>query len=96
MDLVNAVALTGTASQAVATKAAQFAGITIHSSGGAAIVRVWDNPSAATGTLLGAYDLSASGTGSWVDLVYDRAKQALTGLYVELVSGHVEGSVYIL
>lgn len=91
------VALTGTASQAVlGSGPGYFGGISLHVlNAAAAKVRVWDNPSAASGTIVGSYELTASGVGSSIDLVFERAKRVLSGLYVELVSGQVEGSVLV-
>jgi hypothetical protein len=73
-----------------------FRGITMHVTGAAAAkVRLWDNASAASGTILGTWELTASGADSFVDLMYTPGRQFVRGLFLELVSGTVEGSVFI-
>lgn len=61
-----------------------------ETAGAAAVVRLWDNPAAASGTILATIALAANASkdasvlGVW-----------FTGVFVEIVSGTVEGSVYI-
>jgi hypothetical protein len=85
------VALTG-ADQAVATSRTTYRGITVRETAGAvATVRVFDNASAATGTLLDSIALAA---GASLSLLYVGGLSARNGVYVD-VTGAVEGSVRI-
>ncbi len=61
-------------------------------SAGAAVVKVWDSSSGATGRLLDVYDVAA-GAAVFRDIT--AGVQAYNGLYVEVVSGVPEGSVRI-
>lgn len=71
-----------------------YAGAALHASGAAAaIVRIWDNASAASGVLLAVIELSASGAGSSVDHSLARPARFEKGLFVEFVSGTPEGSI---
>lgn len=72
-----------------------FGGWVIHSVGGAAVVRMWDNASAASGTLLCAVDLTAPGTVGCFDHFQIDPLFVKNGIWVEYVSGTVEGSVYV-
>ena len=72
-----------------------FHGFAVHSVGGAAVVRFWDNASAASGTLLATVDLTAPGTvGCFVNEA-GLNLMVFNGVWVEYVSGTVEGSVYV-
>ena len=78
----------------VAAPGGTFGGFTVHATGAAAaIVRFWDNTSAA-GTLLAVVELTSSGVGSWALIVIDPVF-VTTGIWVEYVTGTVEGSVYV-
>lgn len=73
-----------------------FRGITMHVTGAAAAkVRIWDNASTGSGLILGTWELTASGAGSFVDLMYTPGRQFTKGLFLDLVTGTVEGSVFI-
>jgi hypothetical protein len=85
------VALTG-ANQVVTAGPAVYRGLTLRATA-AAVVRVWDNPSAAAGTLL---DTVAVATDASVHAWYgDGGIRAARGIYVEVLSGTVEGSVRV-
>lgn len=58
---------------------------------GAAVVRVWDN-TAASGTMIAAANIAASGGAHHAPGDGIRAN---IGLYLEVVSGTIEGSVWI-
>ena len=67
-------------------------GIAIReTAGAAATVRLFDNASAGSGTLLGAYNLAALGT---VDLDYPRGRQFVNGVFA-VITGTVEGSIFV-
>lgn len=88
---VTSIALTGS-DQAVSTIACVYHGTVVRntSSSATATVRVYDDDNAATGTLLDTIQLAASeSVGTW----YERGKRAAVGIYVDIVSGSVEGSV---
>jgi hypothetical protein len=72
-----------------------FGGYLVHAVGGAAVVKFYDNASAASGTLLGAADLAASGVGSWAYVQLTPPVRITAGVYFEIVSGAVEGSILI-
>ncbi|MFI6162246.1 hypothetical protein ACIA59_20170 [Micromonospora haikouensis] len=85
------VALTG-AGQVIAAGPAVYRGYSISASD-AATVRIWDHPSAASGTLLDTIALAAGeSAGAWYG---DGGLRAARGVYVEVVTGTVEGSVRI-
>ncbi|MFG3709209.1 hypothetical protein ACGF7U_31385 [Micromonospora sp. NPDC047670] len=85
------VALTG-AGQVIAAGPAVYRGYSISATA-AATVRIWDHDSAASGTLL---DTVAVPAGASVSAWYgDGGLRAARGVYVEVVSGTVEGSVRI-
>ncbi len=73
-----------------------FGGFVVHATGSASIVKFYDNASAAAGTLLGLADLTAAGTvGSWALVELKHPLSVVNGVWFDLVSGAVEGSVYI-
>lgn len=90
-----AKALTGGASQVVTAVRGRYKGITVRETAGAALtLRLWDNPSAASGSLVHVVTVPASGsvTVHFADLgiVFEN------GLYVERVAGTTyEGSVFL-
>lgn len=86
------VALTGS-DQAVLATAGIYRGYTVVETGGnAATVRIYDNASAASGTLIGAVNLAANGA---ADLSVDPV-WCVNGIYVDLGgTGTVAGSVRI-
>lgn len=85
------VALTG-ASQAIASGPAFYRGYSLMATA-AAVVKIWDNPSAASGTLLDTIVLGANASAqAWYD---GGGLRAATGVFVQVVSGTVEGSVRI-
>jgi biotin transporter BioY len=88
------VALTGGATQVVATGRGYLAGYTIReTAAGAATFRLWDNASAASGTILATISLAASAA---VDVVYPMDIAFTNGVFLERVSGSTyEGSVRI-
>jgi hypothetical protein len=90
-----AIALTG-ADQAVYTGGAVYRGIVIRETAGAAAqVRVYDGTSAA-GILLDEVAVAASAGGLAASTWYgDGGIWASTGLFVDIVSGTVEGSIRI-
>lgn len=90
---MRAVALTGS-DQAVLDRAGIYRGFTIRETSGSAsaVVRIFNHASAASGTLLEEISLLAGEsareyypTGVWADL----------GIYVDVVSGAVAGSVRV-
>lgn len=87
---VRAEPLTG-ADQVVATGRAVYCGYTVHATD-AARVRVWDDPAAATGTLL---DELALGAGESATAFYPGGIWAAKGLFVDVVSGTVTGSLRV-
>lgn len=96
MTPVRAVKLPTSSSElgSVAAPGAAFAGWTVRETTGSAgaVVRFWDNATAASGTPLGTVALAA-GASDTHELRHPVFVTA--GVYVELVSGSVEGSVYI-
>lgn len=69
-----------------------YAGFSLReTAGAAAVVRLWDNTSAA-GKLIATIALPAS---SSKDFSVPAGVAFATGLFAEIVSGTVEGSVYI-
>jgi len=92
MHAVRAFPLTGS-SVVVSANPAIYAGFTARETAGAvATLRVWDNPSAASGTLLETIRLAANESAReyYVGGVF-----AAAGVYVEVVAGTVEGSVRV-
>lgn len=91
MGPTNAVALTGS-DQAVATTRTLYRGFTIRETSGSAtaVVRLFDNASAASGTVLDEVSLNA---GESAREYYVEGVWAINGIYVDVVSGSVAGSV---
>ena len=88
----NQVALTGS-NQAVSANPTYYLGFTIRETSGsaAAVVRIFDNASAASGTVLDEIALSAGESArEWYGMGGLRAS---SGVYVQVVSGAVAGSV---
>lgn len=89
------IALTG-ADQAVRSGPALYCGLIVAETGGslAATVRVYDNASAASGTLIDAVNLTAGDSES---RSYERAVWCENGIYVDIggPGGTVAGSVRI-
>jgi hypothetical protein len=86
-------ALTGS-DQAVSARACIYRGYTVVETGGVstATVRIYDNASAASGTLIGAVNLAAGGAAD-VDLC---GQWCENGIYVDVGgSGTVAGSIRI-
>lgn len=76
--------------QLIRTGRGTYGGYTIRETAGAtAVVRIWDNTSA-SGTLLETFALAANGSAAQE---YNWGVAAQTGIYVEIVSGTVEGSI---
>lgn len=57
-----------------------------------AVVRIYDNASAASGTIIDVISLAA---GESARELYPRAVRVSNGIYVKVVSGTVEGSVRV-
>jgi len=92
--LVRHIALTGS-DQAVSPRAAIYSGYTVVETGGTdtATVRIYDNASAATGTLIGAVNLAAGGS---ADLAVPAGQWCENGIYVDVAGdGAVAGSIRI-
>ncbi|GIH76143.1 hypothetical protein [Planobispora longispora] len=87
------VALTG-ADQVVRTTSSIYRGLTVReTTGGAgAVLRVFDHASAASGTLL---QTVALGNGESLTVVHPAGLWAIDGIYVDVVSGAVEGAIYV-
>lgn len=86
---VASVALTAS-DQNVRTTACVFRGLTLCETGAStAHVRVYDNASANSGTLLASIKLASGGS---TDL--DCYRKAVNGIRVDIVSGTVEGAVF--
>lgn len=86
----SAVALTGS-DQAIRTGAATLTGWVVRETAGStATLRIFDGTSAA-GTVVGAVSLPANG----VSVVPDLAVRCVAGIYVDILSGAVEGSVLV-
>jgi hypothetical protein len=79
---------TGTAGQQIR----RFNGYSVReTAGAAAVVRIWNN-TAASGTLLATIALAANGSAS--SSAAGRGVAATNGIFVEIVSGTVEGTVF--
>lgn len=88
----SAVALTGS-DQVVLARPGLYAGYTIRESAAAtAVVRIFDHASAASGTCLEEITLTA---GESAREYYPAGITAAAGIYVDVVSGSVTGSVRI-
>lgn len=93
MGATHPVALTGS-DQAVAARAAYYRGFSIRETSGSAgaVVRIFDNASAASGTVLDEISLTAGESArEW----YESGIWASNGVYVDVVSGAVAGSVRV-
>jgi hypothetical protein len=88
-----AIALTGS-DQAVRADATIYRGFSIRETSGsaAAVVRLFDNASAASGTVLDEISLAS---GESVREWYEGGIWAVNGIYVDVVSGAVAGSVRV-
>lgn len=93
MGPTNAVALTGS-DQAVAANRTLYRGFTIRETSGSAtaVVRLFDNASAASGTVLEEISVNA---GESAREYYVEGIWAVNGVYVDVVSGAVAGSVRV-
>lgn len=92
-DMTRSLPLTG-ADQAVRPSECWYRGYVVVETGGAnpATVRIYDNASAASGTLIGAVNLAAGGCAD----VHTRPIWCANGIYVDLGgSGVVAGSVRV-
>lgn len=93
MGPTNAVALTGS-DQVVQAGRTFYRGFSIRETSGSAsaLVRIYDNASAASGTVLDEVSLVAGESArEW----YDSGIWADAGVYVDVVSGAVAGSVRV-
>lgn len=90
---MNAVALTG-ADQVVSNARAFYGGFSVRETSGAAsaLVRIYDNPSTSSGAVLDEIALAAGESArEW----YGGGFVAVSGIYVDIVSGAVAGSVRV-
>jgi hypothetical protein len=86
------IALTGS-DQAVSAARALYKGFTIReTAGAAAVVDIYDDPNSADGTLLECISLAADES---VSVLYPDGLEASTGIFVDIVSGTVQGSVRV-
>lgn len=88
------LALSGS-DQALRASPAYLAGFVIQETGGSstATIRIYDNASAASGTLVGAANLAASGSAT---VAFFRPINCVNGLYVDVGgSGTIAGCVLI-
>lgn len=93
MGFANPIALTGS-NQVVSANRVYYRGFAIRETSGsaAAVVRIYDNASAASGTVLDEIGLNPSESArEW----YGDGIWAANGVYVSVVSGAVAGSVRI-
>lgn len=88
-----AVALTG-ADQAVTANAGVYRGFALReTAGAAAVVRIYDNASAGSGTLIDSVRLAANESlSAWLS---GGGIRVSSGIFVDVVSGAVEGSIRI-
>jgi hypothetical protein len=92
MTAVRTVALTGS-DQAINATAGIYVGFAIRETAGAvAVVRIYDNASAGSGTLLDSIGLAANESAREF---YPGGIWCSGGIYVDVVSGSVEGSVRV-
>ena len=85
-----AVALTGS-DQSVSSTHCTYYGFSIRETvGAAAVIRIYNNASANSGTLLDTISLAANESARED---YAMGLQAENGIYIDIVSGTVEGSV---
>jgi hypothetical protein len=88
----------GSGSQTVHDTAATYYGLTVRNTGVVSgVIRIWDNPSAASGVLLETVTVPASDSFNIQYNVEDQTGgiRALTGVYYELVSSTFEGSIRV-
>jgi hypothetical protein len=94
VDIVAAVAGVTTisgSSQALISAACTYRGFSLRETAGTtAVVVLWDNASAASGPVLEEISLAANESSREY---YDPGIQAVKGVYVQIVSGTVAGSV---
>lgn len=82
------------AAGALSATSVTFCGYSLReTAGSAAVVRVWDNASAASGTLLATIGLAASA--SETKYFGEEGIRAENGVFLQTVSGAVEGCVYV-
>lgn len=75
----------------VATRSGVYDGLVIReTAAGTALVKLYDNASAASGTLVDIISLAANGVATSIHRV-----RFQNGLFVDVVSGSVEGSVFL-
>jgi hypothetical protein len=87
-----AVPLAGGSQQISATPAV-YCGFSVRETAAStAVVRIWDNPSAASGTILEEIALAA---GESAREYYAAGIWAASGIYLQVVSGAVAGSVRV-
>jgi hypothetical protein len=87
-----AVALTGS-DQAVRAATADYRGFAVRETAGStAVIRIYDDPDSANGTLLDTIALTANES---MAAYYSPGIAATTGIYVDIVSGTVEGSIRV-
>jgi hypothetical protein len=90
--VARAVALTGS-DQIVRATATIYRGITVRETGGAAaVVVLYDNASAASGTIIEEVSLGADESVSYMHPV---GLYTDNGIFLDVVSGDVEGSVRV-
>lgn len=91
LDSVLPTALTGS-NQAIKTQTGTYYGFSVHETTGTgtALIRIYDNASAASGTIL---DVIALAAGESAREFYPTGLRYLSGVYVNVVSGSIEGSV---
>lgn len=86
------------ASGAIRTTAGTYYGLSVRDTASSgAVIRVWDNASAASGTLLETVKVAASSSFNIQYNVEDNSGgiRAVNGIYFELVSGTIEGSIRV-
>lgn len=66
-----------------------------ETAGAAATVRLWDNASAASGTLLATIGFTANQSQNIAIGQADAGVFFASGIFVEVVAGTVEGSIYV-
>jgi hypothetical protein len=73
---------------------ATYRGITVRETSGSAgaVVKIYDNASAGSGTILETIALAQSQS---YTVIHPSAVIASAGIYADIVAGAVEGSVYI-
>lgn len=91
--IVRPVALTGS-DQVVRATSSLYRGITVRETTGAAgaVLRVYDNASAASGILLQTITL---GNGESFNVLHPMSVWAGDGVYVDVVSGTIEGAIFL-